>query len=1106
MNRIIKLSRAPLTCALLLLGILTILYVVVTLSLQGRLPADGALWMDFSDTQVQIVMGYEPQAALRSGDKIVAIEGVLLGQWMERALAGEPPADWKLGQTLHYQIVRAGTFQELAIELDTLPVRRLLLLRFGIYLLAVMSLGVGTHSLLRQPHSHPARLLFLATLGLVPPFLLHIQVGLLTQPTLFILQNVVKILWRSLLASAFLHLSLIFPRPKVPLAYQRWLISLHLFPLVAALSIALLVGRSRVDVLIITWQVITWLALGMLVVSMVNVIHTYVTTKTITLRNQIRWMGWGVVVGGLPYILLTGLPEALTGHALVNLEITSFFLICVPLSLAIAIAKYRIFDIDALVRRSVLYLLFIIFLAGAYQFIVILLEFLSQQIAGEINEPLIIFSATLSVVTAFWHYQERVAGLVGRLFSRARGNPRLMLNEMSAHLNREIDFDEVVVLLSATVPLRMGASGARLWVWEEAEAGFVSVHGDAWTIPLAGFPAEWLAQGRQPIRLTLPPSWLPEETRALLVAQKLALLLPLMLGGRMIGIWGIGMPPMRLPYTTEELRALHTLAYQAAIAVQNARLVRRLEEYSEQLERQVAERTQALELERNRLNAILQNMAAGLLVTGTNGKVILVNTVFERIVYRAARRIVGQPVEGVFAVPALQQLIARAGYSPGQVEIIDITWQERIFRTSAVALGDGSAVITLLRDVTREVELDRMKSDFISGISHELRTPLTSILGFTKLIQRTFSRSIFKTLPTGKKIQRSAQQIKQNLEIMLAEEERLTTLINDVLEMAALESGRAEWQDTVFDPATMLRQVVEQMRPLAEGKGLALHLTLAEKLPLLAADPARIQQVIQHLLSNALKFTATGSIAVAADVLSAGQRIRGARVPGNGALLVAVRDTGSGIAVAVQDQLFERFQQFGDVMHSKPQGVGLGLVISHEIVTHYGGEIWVESTPESGSTFTFYLPIGAGEAISLVPAPEPLNVNDIRSATLPLVLVVDDDLAIRSLLTQELTEDGLRVQAVAWGGDAVAQARAQSPDLILLDLQLPDISGFDVLQILKTHADTAGIPVVILSIEDAQQRSLELGAAAYLAKPVENSHLLRTIWSLLATSEEERGR
>ncbi|MEA3309809.1 MAG: ATP-binding protein [Chloroflexota bacterium] len=1101
MNRVIKLWRTPRTCGLLLLEVVTLLYVGWALYLQGQLPADGALWMDFSNAQVQIAMSYEPQSVWRSGDKIVAIEGVPLEQWVERTLRNAQPPDWKLGQTLHYQIIREGTSQKLAIELATLPASRLLLLRSGIYLLAALGLGIGTYSLLKYPQSSPARCLFLATLSIVPPFLLHIQVGLLTLPWFFILQNTVKILSRSLLASAFFHLTLIFPQTKIPAKYQRWLPGLHLLPFVIALSIALLRGAARVDVLILTWQAITWLALGMLLGSAVNIIHTYATVKTITVRNQIRWVGWGAVLGGLPYLVLTGLPEALLGHALVNLEITAFSLICMPLSLAIAIAKYRIFDIDALIRRSVLYLLFIIFLAGAYQFIFVLLEFLSRQIIGEINEPLIIFGATLCVVTLFWHYQERVAGLVGRLFYHARGEPRLMLSEMSAHLSREIDFDAVVVLLAATVPLRMGASGARLWVWEEAEDGFVSVHGDGWTIPLANFPAQWTVYGNQPIRLALAPSWMQEETRALFGEQNLALLLPLMLGERMIGIWGIGMPPMHLPYTTEELRALQTLSYQAAVAVQNARLVRRLEEYSGQLELQVLQRTQALEQERDQLNAILQNMVDGLLVTGAEGKVILVNAAFERIVRHAARRIVGRPLEETLALPALQQLIDRASRLSGRAEIVDITWQQHIFRTSAVALGDSSTVITLLRDVTREVELDRLKSDFISGISHELRTPLTSILGFTKLVQRTFDRSIFKALPAGKKIQRGAKQIQQNLEIMLIEGERLTTLINDVLEISALESGRAEWHDSIFDPATISCQVVDQMRPLAEEKGLALHLTLAEDLPPLVADPKRIQQAIQQLLSNALKFTTVGHIGVTVDVLAAGQHIHGASVPEKGALLFAVSDTGDGIAVEAQEQLFERFQQFGDVMHAKPRGVGLGLVICHEIVTHYGGDIWVESALGQGSTFTFYLPLKDSEEKPPAPEQPEVQYNVTHSDTLPLVLAVDDDPAIRSLLTQELTADGLRVQAVAWGGEAVAQARAQSPDLILLDLQLPDISGFDVLQILKAHADTASIPVVMLSAADVQQHSLELGAAAYLAKPIDGERLLETIWNLLAIPE-----
>ncbi len=138
---------------------------------------------------------------------------------------------------------------------------------------------------------------------------------------------------------------------------------------------------------------------------------------------------------------------------------------------------------------------------------------------------------------------------------------------------------------------------------------------------------------------------------------------------------------------------------------------------------------------------------------------------------------------------------------------------------------------------------------------------------------------------------------------------------------------------------------------------------------------------------------------MAVDVLSVGQRIHGASVPENGALLFTVRDTGAGIAVEAQGQLFEQFQQFGDVMHSKPRGAGLGLVICHEIVTHYGGEIWVESALGQGSTFTFYLPLKELEEESLIPEQEVVAAPVTRSATLPLVLVVDGDPAIRSLST-----------------------------------------------------------------------------------------------------------
>jgi signal transduction histidine kinase len=277
---------------------------------------------------------------------------------------------------------------------------------------------------------------------------------------------------------------------------------------------------------------------------------------------------------------------------------------------------------------------------------------------------------------------------------------------------------------------------------------------------------------------------------------------------------------------------------------------------------------------------------------------------------------------------------------------------------SATALGDGSAVIFNLRDITHEMEVDRMKSEFISAVSHELRTPLTSIVGFAKLITRALERSIKPALPAyNEEIQHSVEQVEHNLKIMVAEGEHLTTIINDVLDISALDAGTLVWNDCPCDLRALAQDIVVESRALADVKGLAMITDFeAATLPLVA-DCERIRQVMVNLISNALKFTEHGKIAVTLRHLAPGTIHHGWDTPDTGAALVAVKDTGSGITAEGLSHIFQRFHQGGDAFHGKPKGTGLGLAICYEIITHYGGKIWVESTVGQGSTFYFTLPL-----------------------------------------------------------------------------------------------------------------------------------------------------
>ena len=239
---------------------------------------------------------------------------------------------------------------------------------------------------------------------------------------------------------------------------------------------------------------------------------------------------------------------------------------------------------------------------------------------------------------------------------------------------------------------------------------------------------------------------------------------------------------------------------------------------------------------------------------------------------------------------------------------------------------------------------NRAKSDFLSSVSHELRTPMTSVFGFARLIQKRMREEIIPCLDASNtQAMRYARQIEDNLDIIVAEGKRLTSLINDVLDLSKLDALRVEWHCQPLELDWVMEHAVAASRPLVEDKGLRLQETLEPGLPTILGDRDRLVQVLINLVSNAVKFTERGVIAL--DMRRH-----------NDAILVSVTDTGIGIAQADQERVFDKFVQVGDTLTDKPKGTGLGLSICKQIVEHHGGRIWVESELGRGCVFRFTLP------------------------------------------------------------------------------------------------------------------------------------------------------
>lgn len=238
---------------------------------------------------------------------------------------------------------------------------------------------------------------------------------------------------------------------------------------------------------------------------------------------------------------------------------------------------------------------------------------------------------------------------------------------------------------------------------------------------------------------------------------------------------------------------------------------------------------------------------------------------------------------------------------------------------------------------------DELKTEFLSTVSHELRTPLALILGFARLIYKKFDGVTFPYAEDSKtKI--SLKKVKKNLNTIISEGDRLTKLVNDLLDVTKIEAGKAVWGMEFISVVEILERVMTVTSGSFEQDGIELIKDIDGELPFIVGDRDRLEQVVMNLVSNAVKFTEHGTIICRARKL-------------NNEIKVSVIDSGIGIAVADQEKIFDRFKQIGNILTDKPKGTGLGLSICKQIVEHHGGRIWVESRLGKGSNFSFTLPI-----------------------------------------------------------------------------------------------------------------------------------------------------
>jgi PAS domain S-box-containing protein len=478
-----------------------------------------------------------------------------------------------------------------------------------------------------------------------------------------------------------------------------------------------------------------------------------------------------------------------------------------------------------------------------------------------------------------------------------------------------------------------------------------------------------------------------------------------------------------------------------------------------------------------RLRDFLESASDLIQSSSADGRLVYANkALLDTLGYRADE-VIGQPSEMFFAPEEVEkgrQLFDRllAGESLTDIDTVYLRKDGRrvhVAGSSNCRFENGKPVATrtILRDVTRQREVDSMKDEFVSIVSHELRTPLTSIRGALGLL-------------AGGMLGDVPNRGKRMLDVAIANTDRLVRLINDILDVERIESGAVPMSRRRVSLNEIFDQVDELMQPLAHKADIALEI---ERLDVdLNADADRIVQTLTNLVGNSIKFSPAGTsvrIETARDV----EHVH-----------IRVCDEGRGIPADMLETVFARFQQVDARDNREKGGSGLGLAISRSIIEQHDGRIWAAGELKKGAIFHILLPI-------MPPATTTVDLKTESSERdAPLVMICDDDADVRSVLGGVLEARGYRVSAAADGETAIAMAAEQQPSVILLDLLMPGgIDGWQTMAALKERPDTSHIPIIIVS---GSAESTGIPAAAgdepRMRKPVDPASLVSAIEHALA--------
>jgi len=525
---------------------------------------------------------------------------------------------------------------------------------------------------------------------------------------------------------------------------------------------------------------------------------------------------------------------------------------------------------------------------------------------------------------------------------------------------------------------------------------------------------------------------------------------PVTSGNEPLGVLGLFKFTEAFQHSNEILTTLDAIGRQVGVAVENAFLFQQVNDYASNLAEQVEARTAEIRSQKEQTEAILAGAADAIIITAADGTIEYVNPAFTQLTGYFSNQAIGQTPR-----------IIRSDQTP--LHIHQKLWQTitdgKVWRgTLKNRREDGSLYdadltiapifdqygnidkfVGIQRDISKMKELDRLKTEFLGTAAHELRNPLTTVRGYAELL---LARSDF-----------SKEEIERFVGYIYEQSVHLTNLVSDLLDVSKIESGSAFAVNLKqVNPQPYFEETIAHWRARVTDDTYRINLIAPENWPEINVDEARLKQTLTNLISNAIKYSPDGGeVTVTVEVSATHMR-------------VSVADQGIGMTIEEQKHIFEKFWR-ADASSTAVEGTGLGMVIVKHIVEAHGGKIWVSSRKGKGTVISFTLPL---------------------LASAPTVLIIEDEPSILEVEERLLSLEGYYVMTAETGTEGLRLAKAEQPDLIVLDLMLPEMNGEEVLRQLKTFSATDQIPVVVVSAKSglAQiENTFSLGAVDFLTKP-----------------------